>query len=110
MHLKLNMEIKQILPKEALEAINNGSLLVDVRENHEVEEAAYDVVNCIHIPLGELQARLNEIPKDKDLIMACRSGARSMRAAQFLAEEGYNSLNNLQSGIIGWVESGLATK
>lgn len=104
------MEIKQILPKEALEAINNGYLLIDVRENHEVEEAAYDVANAIHIPLGDLQERVNEIPKDKELIMACRSGARSMRAAQFLVAEGYNTVLNLQSGILGWIEHGLATK
>lgn len=104
------MEIQEIDAKTAFQQIEEGALLVDVREDHEVEEISYDVKHFMHIPLGELPTRFQEIPKDKNIIMACRSGARSMRAAQFLALEGYSEIVNLKAGILGWVENGMATK
>lgn len=75
-------------------------LLIDVREPFEAEEAS---INGVLIPLGELESRVNEIPKDKKVIVHCRSGARSANAIKFLEQRhGFNNLYNLSGGILAW--------
>jgi rhodanese-related sulfurtransferase len=90
----------------------NGALLVDVREKDEVEQLAYVVPNIVNIPLSEFDERYTEIPKDKDVVMVCRGGSRSLRAAGFLVNHGYNSdkVVNMKLGIIRWVEKGFPVK
>ena len=73
--------VKEICPTTTQEWVKNGALLVDVREKHEVDELAYDVPNIINIPLSVFEDHFTEIPKDKKVIMVCRSGGRSLRAA-----------------------------
>lgn len=104
--------VKEICPTEAQEWVKNGALLVDVREKDEVAELSYDVPNIINIPLSEFENRYNEIPRDKDVVMVCRSGGRSLRAAGFLISHGYDNerVVNMQHGIIRWVEKGFSTK
>ena len=104
------MRIGEINGQDVLEAVNNGSVFIDVREAYELDEVAYDVPNVKHIPLGEIQTRMNEIPKDVDIIIGCRSGGRSMNACTFLSMQGYENLFNLRGGIMGWVDNGLPTK
>jgi len=100
-------ELEEISPIRAKLMVRNGSLLVDVREKDEVEALAYDVENIINIPLSELENRMSEIPKDKHLILACRSGKRSKRAANILIENGYTNVANLDGGILAWQEKNL---
>lgn len=102
--------IKNICPTTTMEMVKNGALFIDVREPGEVAEVAYDLPNVLHIPLSVFEARYMEIPKNKDIIMACKGGGRSMRAAGFLANHGYTRISNLQSGIIGWIEKGFPIK
>ena len=104
--------VKEICPTITQEWVKNGALLVDVREKDEVSELAYDVPNIINIPLSEFENRYTEIPKDKDVVMVCRGGGRSLRAAGFLINHGYNpeKVVNMKFGIIGWVEKGFPTK
>jgi len=104
------MEIKEINPIEAQKLVNENAYLLDVREDQEVEELAYDVKNLIHIPLSQLQDRISEVPTDKEVIVGCRSGARSYRATEFLLHNGYQNVKNLKFGIIGWSQDGLPTK
>jgi len=104
------MEVKEIFPTTAREWLAEGAVMVDVRESNEVEELAYDVENLMLIPLSELEERFAEIPTDKNVIMACRSGARSFRATGFLMSNGHPSVVNMKSGILGWVERGFPTK
>lgn len=103
------MGIEEITGKEAIEAVKNGSVFVDVREDHEVADTAYDIEGGMHIPLGDIPARASELPKDKEIIVGCRSGARSMNACMYLNGEGYK-VKNLQGGIMGWMDNGLPTK
>ena len=103
------MNIEEITPKDAITAIEAGAVLIDVREEHEVAEIAYGVEH-IHIPLGDIQVRLADFPKDKNIIIGCRSGARSMNACMFLGMNGYDKVQNLQGGIIAWAENGCPTK
>lgn len=98
--------INQINPSQAIENVKNGSLFIDVREVEEVNELNYDINNYMNIPLSLLEFKLTEIPKDKDLILACRSGGRSQNACNILINNGYNNLSNLEGGIIGWQRSG----
>ncbi|MBU3660323.1 MAG: rhodanese-like domain-containing protein [Flavobacteriales bacterium] len=104
--------VKEICPTTTQEWIKNGALLVDVRENDEVEVLAYDVPLILNIPLSEFENRFEEIPTEKDVVMVCRSGGRSLRAAGFLINHGYNSekVVNMQHGINRWVEKGFPTK
>lgn len=103
------MIVQEIDPQDAITAVNNGSVFVDVREEYEVDELSYGI-EFLHIPLGEIQVRLNEFPKDKNIIVGCRSGKRSMNACMFLKMQGYENVLNLEGGIMGWVENGCPTK
>lgn len=104
--------VKEICPTTTQEWVKKGALLVDVREKEEVAELAYDVPNIINIPLSDFQNRFAEIPKDKDVVMVCRGGGRSLRAAGFLINNGYEAekVVNMQHGIIRWAEKGFPTK
>ena len=85
-------------------------MLVDVRERDEVLEAAYDVPNVLNIPLSEFEERFTEIPTDKEVIMVCRSGGRSLKATYFLVNHGYKNVVNMQHGILRWAEKGFPIK
>ena len=102
--------VKEICPTTTQEWVKNGVLLVDVREKDEVSELAYDVPNIINIPLSEFEERINEIPKDKDVVMVCKGGERSLRAAVFLVNHGYDKVVKMQHGIARWVQKGFPTK
>lgn len=104
------MTIEEITPAEAISDVEKGSVFVDVREDYEIAEIAYDIANKLEIPLGEIQTRINEFPKDKNIIIGCRSGKRSMQACTFLRMTGYQNVKNLQGGILGWIEGGYPTK
>lgn len=108
--MKTQNIVKEICPTTTQEWIKRGALLVDVREREEVEELAFDVPNIINIPLSEFEERYSEIPKDKEVVMVCRGGGRSLRAAAFLINHGYTNVVNMQHGIIRWVQKGFPTK
>jgi len=102
--------IQEIKPTTALSLIEKGALLVDVREPHEVEHKSFDVPNILLMPFSGLQKRFQEIPADRQVIIACRSGQRSMMAIRFLMNQGYSKALNLQSGMISWEREGLPLK
>lgn len=102
--------VKEICPTTTQEWVKNGALLVDVREKDEVAELAYDVPNIINIPLSVFEEHFTEIPKDKVVVMVCKSGGRSLRAAGFLVNHGYDKVVNMKHGIIRWVQKGFPTK
>lgn len=102
--------VKEICPTTTHEWVKNGVLLVDVREKEEVAMLAYDVPNIINIPLSDFESRYIEIPKDKEVVMVCKAGGRSLRAAGFLVNHGYTRVVNMQHGITRWVQKGFPTK
>ena len=77
-------------------------MLIDVREDY--ERTAYNI-GGIHIPIGELIARMNEIPKDKELVLYCEKGIRSVIAIQRLESSGFHNLINLAGGMKAWKEA-----
>lgn len=75
--------VNEICPTTTQNWVKNGAVLVDVREGDEVEQLAFDVPVIVNIPLSEFENRYKELPKDKDLVIVCHSGVRSLRAAGF---------------------------
>jgi len=102
--------VKEICPTTTQGWVKNGALLVDVREKDEVAELAYDVPNIINIPLSEFEERFNEIPKYKEVVVVCKGGGRSLRAAGFLVNHGYTNVVNMEHGMIRWATKGFPTK
>jgi sulfur-carrier protein adenylyltransferase/sulfurtransferase len=95
---------KSITPtqlKARLDA-NDDLVIIDVRNDWELEITKLDVAE--HIVLHEIPTRTTEIPRNKDVVFLCRSGGRSMQAAFFLEQQGFDGerLFNLEDGILGW--------
>lgn len=88
-------ELKKRL--DAGEALN----IFDVREPYEYEEFN---IGATLIPLGELPSRINELEnlKDQEIIVHCRSGARSNNAKMFLEDAGFTNVKNLLGGMLDW--------
>lgn len=85
--------------KEELQRESN-KIVIDVREPHEYKSGY--IPNATNIPLSQLKNRINEIPKDKQLYLYCRSGMRSKQAARLLGKHGFSSMAHLQGGIMAW--------
>ncbi len=79
-------------------------VLLDVRNQNEVDFCKIDFENTIHIPLGELQSRFGELDSAADIIVYCRSGGRSRMAVDFLKQSGFKKLRNMTGGILAWSE------
>lgn len=95
----------------ALARLQAGTaLLIDVRERSEVARAAFDAPHVVQMPLSEFERRHKELPHDRELIMACASGARSFQAMQYLVHHGWQKVANLQGGIGIWHAHGLPVK
>lgn len=108
MILKMELErltsgIDQVNPFEAIRQLNDEqAVVVDVRESKEFQEG--HLKNAVHIPLGDLKTRLGELDKfkNKSVIAYCRSGQRSFSACKQLKKAGFETVRNLQGGIMAW--------
>ena len=70
--------------------IPEGATIVDVREDDEWE--AGHIEGAYHVPLGELPARLDDLPLDDDMYVICRTGGRSNRAVAWLNQNGFDEI------------------
>ena len=93
-----------VLPQDVSKRRSEFHLL-DVREQDEWD--AGHIEGSQHIPLGQLGARLNEVPAGHTIVAVCRSGSRSDRAAKALRASGYPA-ENLDGGVTAWSRAGLA--
>ncbi len=95
--------IKDMTPKEFLERRSGGAdmTLLDVREDWETALAPVpDAI--VHIPMGQISNRLGELDPQRETVVICRSGGRSMEVARFLSAQGFASVYNLTGGILAW--------
>lgn len=94
--------IEQLTPAEYVGRAAAGELwqLVDVREPWEIETAS--IRDAIHIPLRELPSRAGELDASRPVAFLCHSGARSARAAEFCAAQGFARVANIAGGIDAW--------
>lgn len=102
--------VKEICPTTTQAWIESGALLVDVREKAEVAELDFVAPKLLHIPLSEFEDRYTEIPANVPLVMVCRDGQRSLRAAGFLRNHGYKHVVNMKMGLVRWVQKGFPTR
>jgi len=95
--------IKEIGPREFVERRNAGAqmTLLDVREEWEIKLAPVPA-DLVHIPMGEIADRVGELDPQKDTVVICRSGGRSLEVARFLERNGFASVSNLAGGILAW--------
>lgn len=80
-------------------------LLIDVREYPEF--AGGHLAGSRLLPLGQLEARADELPKDRELVCVCRTGRRSAEAADKLRALGFEKLGHLEGGLTSWEKAGL---
>jgi rhodanese-related sulfurtransferase len=91
-------------PEEARRAVGAGAVLLDVREDDEWE--AGHAPEAIHIAMGLVVDRIEEIPPDRTVVCVCRVGGRSGAVARVLAGAGYDA-RNLEGGMLAWELVGL---
>jgi rhodanese-related sulfurtransferase len=96
---------KEISPVAASQYQKDGALMLDVREPAEWD--AGHISGAVLIPLGELPSRLNEIPKDREIVVVCRSGNRSASGRDILLNAGYASVTSMGGGMNQWATAGL---
>lgn len=98
--------ITDLAPIEAQKLVRQGqAIIIDVREKDEWEEGR--IPGARLVPLAQISLRAPELPRDRTIILQCRSGARSRSAAETLRSIGFARLANLRGGIIGWASAGL---
>lgn len=98
---KIEKKHPNVVNNEVLEAkLESDIVILDVRE--EAEYAFNHIPNAISIPMGELDSRINELNKDDEIYVVCRTGSRSDLAAQKLAESGFTKVINVVPGMSEW--------
>lgn len=98
--------MQQITARELQEWLADGSrdnpLLLDVRESWEVEICC--LPECVHIPMFSVPDRHSELMPEREIVVVCHRGARSMQVADFLDRNGFAKVYNLTGGVAAWAE------
>jgi rhodanese-related sulfurtransferase len=97
------MTVPEVDAAEGKSRVDAGALLLDVREPNEWE--AGHAPGAAFIPLGEVAARVGEVPRDRPVVVVCRAGGRSARATEFLVAQGIDAVN-LAGGMRAWAAEG----
>jgi rhodanese-related sulfurtransferase len=77
-------------------------LVLDVREPWEYEVCRIE--DSLHVPLRSLPAAADELPRDRDIVVVCHHGRRSLHAAVWLARSGFPRVINLRGGVAAWAD------
>ncbi|KPV41605.1 sulfurtransferase [Thiohalorhabdus denitrificans] len=83
-----------------LRGADSPPVVLDVREPRELAVCALE--DALHIPMGEVPARLGELPADREIVVMCHHGVRSWQVTQFLRHQGFDNVRNLAGGIDAW--------
>jgi adenylyltransferase/sulfurtransferase len=96
------MAVPELAPQQLKRRLDAGEplRLLDVREPWEC--AIVRLPDSLNIPLGEIPARWQELDADAEIVVVCKAGSRSRRAAQFLLAQGVRRVANLSGGIDAW--------
>jgi rhodanese-related sulfurtransferase len=94
---------RDVSADKAYQMYQGGTFVVDVRTQEEWDE--YHVPNTTLIPLDQLPNRLSELPKDKEIVVICRSGNRSQEGRDILLSAGYNA-TSMTGGVKEWYAKG----
>ncbi len=98
--------IPEIEPTELKSRMDQGAvpLLIDVREAFERDIADLPDVGQLHIPLANVAAQLDDLDRDREIVVYCRSGGRSGSVVQLMQSQGFERVLNLRGGVLGWQE------
>jgi rhodanese-related sulfurtransferase len=94
----------EITPAQAYAKFQEGAFFLDVRSQDEWDQ--FHIAGSTLIPLEELQNRLNELPKDQDLVVVCLSGHRSQSGVTILQQAGFTHIFCLSGGLQAWTAAG----
>lgn len=101
--IELKQEFDQIEPAKLKELLEKNEVqLIDVREKSEWDIC--HIKGARLIPMKQIKKRLNELNKEKTIVLYCHHGRRSQRVLEFLKENGFEKLKNLSGGIASWAE------
>jgi len=92
--------VAEVTPEEARAKQKAGAVIVDVREPYELREGY--IPGAVHIPLGSLPRRLKELDPSREIVIVCRSGNRSITAAQIMQQGGFPQVSSMAGGMISW--------
>jgi len=90
----------QISVEEAYTKYQNGAFVLDVRTNEEWNE--FHAPNTTLIPLDELASRIDEVPRDREIVVVCRSGNRSQQGRDILLNAGFENVTSMTGGLNEW--------
>ena len=98
------MAVSEISVNELTTLVENGSLVIDVREPDEYESG--HIPGAILVPLSTVLSNTSEFQSDETVDVVCRSGGRSMQACEMLHEVGISNVVNVAGGTMGWISLG----
>jgi rhodanese-related sulfurtransferase len=98
----------EVSVQDAYEKYQQGAFLLDVREPDEWED--YHVPDTTLIPLSQLAGMVDELPRDREVVVICRSGNRSQEGRDILLEAGFENVTSMSGGVLEWREAGFPTR
>ena len=98
------------LPKEVGALLQQGAMLVDLREELETEIKAFGIERLVYLPHSEFEEKWDSLPLDQSLILADAVGIWSRKYAIFLRSKGYENVASLAGGIADWEKDGFPMK
>lgn len=98
------------LPREVLELLQRGAIIVDLREEIETEIRAFGIEKVLYLPHTEFEEKWSGLPGDTPLILADDVGLWSKKYTLFLKSKGYHDVSSLAGGIADWEKDGLPVK
>lgn len=102
----MKSDIADVCTTQALVQAHYDAVLVDLRESEDVQALALDVPEVLNLPLSQLAQRWQELPCERELILACQTGEQSAAASHFLREHGYARVSPMRGGILLWMQKG----
>ena len=110
MTAKTLAEAKEVCPTTTRRLLAEGALMVDVREANEVAALAFAVDNIVNLAMSQFEQRWVELPRDRELVLVCETGARSLKATYYLQFQGYEYVSNMGGGLVKWMTKGFPVK
>ena len=98
---------REISVSDASAMRDAGAFILDVRQPEEWNES--HIPGATLIPLGELASRVNEVPKDQEIVVVCRSGNRSQQGRDILLQAGFEKVTSMAGGVNQWSAAGFET-
>jgi rhodanese-related sulfurtransferase len=97
----------EVSVEQALSMRESGAFVLDVRQPEEWLD--HHIPGSTLIPLGELSARLSELPETQEILVVCRSGNRSAQGRDILLEAGFDQVTSMAGGLTDWRAAGYPT-